>query len=114
MVGVPHEADQALDKLPAGAVVFNTETLGGWLMLDHPHVRQTFDTRVEVYGPQAITDYFAIMQAETGWQSLLDQFDPAAALVADSAPLARALQHDRGWIVMARGQGYVLLQPRGG
>lgn len=111
MVGVPHEADQVLASLPAGSVVFNTETLGGWLMLDHPNVRQTFDTRVEVYGPQAITEYFTITQAEPGWQPLFDDFRPSVALVADTAPLARALQDDRGWTVTARGEGYLLLQP---
>ena len=82
-------------------------------MLEHPRVRQTFDTRVEVYGPQAISQYFAVMQADPGWQQLFDDFHPAAALVSDTAPLAHALQDQRGWVVKARGQGYLLLQPRG-
>jgi hypothetical protein len=111
MVGVPHEADRRLGALPAGSTVFNTDVLGGWLMLDHPAVRQTFDTRVEVYGPDAIQSYFAIMETKPGWQGLYDELDPAAALVADIAPLAQALQDQRGWVVSARGDGYVLLQP---
>jgi hypothetical protein len=111
MVGVPHEADQVLDSLPAGSVVFNTDILGGWLMLEHPNVRQTLDTRVEVYGPHAIADYFAITQAEPGWQSRFDAFHPAAALVAGDTPLARALQEERGWRITARGEGYLMLSP---
>jgi hypothetical protein len=114
MVDVPHQADRALDSLPAGSTVFNTDRLGGWLMLDHPTVRQTFDTRVEVYGPDAIQDYFTVMDARAGWQRLFDELDPDAALVADSAPLARALQDQRGWAVTARGAGYLLLQPSTG
>ena len=114
MVGVPHQADRALDALPAGATVFNTDRLGGWLMLDHPRVRQIFDTRVEVYGPTAIKNYFTVMDAGVGWQPLFDELGPDAALVADSAPLARALQDQRGWTVTARGDGYLLLQPSSG
>ena len=114
MVGVPHQADRALDALPAGATVFNTDRLGGWLMLDHPTVRQTFDTRVEVYGPDAIKNYFTVMDARPGWQGLFDELAPDAALVAYSAPLARALQDQRGWTVTARGDGYLLLQPSSG
>jgi hypothetical protein len=114
MVGVPHQTDDALEALPAGSTVFNTDTLGGWLMLDHPAIRQTFDTRVEVYGPAAIKNYFTIMQTRPGWQRHFDELDPDAALIADSAPLARALQDQRGWTVTARGDGYLLLQPSSG
>ena len=50
-VGVPAAFDQSLSALPPGSVVFNSDLLGGWLMWTHPELRQTSDTRAELYGP---------------------------------------------------------------
>jgi hypothetical protein len=110
-VGVPTAAEPALADLPHDSVVFNADLLGGWLMWAHPHLRQTSDTRAELYGPERARTYLRITAAEPGWQADFDRYQPAAALIDEHAPLTAALV-EQGWTVTARDAGYVLLEPR--
>lgn len=108
---VPDGTRAALRALPPGAVVYNDDSLGGWLMWDFPSVRQTADTRAELYGPAQAQTYLRVMGAEPGWQAGFDRHRPAAALVREDVPLATALQRERGWTVAARDGGFLLLRP---
>jgi hypothetical protein len=108
--GVPDAFDGQLDRLPAGAVVFNDESLGGWLMYVHPDLEHTFDTRIELYGPQAIEKHLGMMNAAPGWTETFEQLHPRAALVKETARVVGALEQ-RGWTISGRDAGYVLLEP---
>lgn len=110
-VSVPDGTTAALRSLPAGSVVYNDDSLGGWLMWSFPGLHQTADTRAELYGQAQAQSYLRVMGAEPGWQEGFDQRHPAAALVREDVPLAGALQRDRGWTVAARDDGFVLLRP---
>jgi hypothetical protein len=110
-VSVPDGATAALQALPRGSVVYNDDSLGGGLLWSFPGLRQTADTRAELYGPAQARTYLGVMGAEPGWQAGFDQHQPAAALVREDVPLATALQRDRGWTVAARDDGFVLLRP---
>jgi hypothetical protein len=110
LAGVPTTFDARLRELPARSVVYNADGLGGWLMWSHPDLRQTFDTRIELYGPDAVRDYLAVMQAQPGWEQRFDRASPAAAVIDAHVPLAHALDR-RGWVVVGREQGYVLMEP---
>ncbi|GAA2169461.1 hypothetical protein GCM10009845_35980 [Pedococcus bigeumensis] len=110
-VSVPDGTTAALRALPPGAVVYNDDSLGGWLMWTFPSVRQTADTRAELYGPAHARTYLSVMGAEPGWQAGFDEHRPVAALVREDVPLATALQRDRGWTVAARDDGFLLLRP---
>ena len=109
-VGVPTATDAVLAALPRDTVVYDDDLLGGWLMWSHPDLRQTSDTRAELYGPEHARAYLRVTAAEPGWQADFDRHQPAAALVKESSPLAGALLA-RGWTAAARDAGYVLLEP---
>jgi hypothetical protein len=108
-VDVPDGLDAQLRTLPAGTVVWNVDTLGGWLMWSHPHLRHTADTRAELYGPERARNYLRAVAARPGWQEVLDADGPQAALLEEGVPLVEALQRDRGWTVTGRDDGLVLL-----
>jgi hypothetical protein len=110
-VGVPTGLTAALRSLPAHSVVYNDDVLGGWLMWSFPNVEQTTDTRAELYGPAQARSYLRGMEASSGWEESFKRHQPAAALVRETSPLARALQSDLGWAVVARDGSFVLLQP---
>ena len=109
-VGVPAALNATIDALPRGSVVFNSDLLGGWMMWAHPALRQTSDTRAELYGPDRARTYLRILATAPGWRADFDAFRPRAALVADDSTLARALS-ETGWQVRGRDAGYVLLEP---
>jgi hypothetical protein len=91
-------------------VVFNSDLLGGWLMWTHPNLRQTSDTRAELYGPDRARAYLRIFDTAPGWPADFEALHPQAALVVDASPLARALAQ-AGWQVRGRDAGYLLLAP---
>jgi hypothetical protein len=108
--GVPSGLSHELDALPSGTVVYNTDVLGGWIMWSHPNLRQTRDTRAELYGPARARDYLRAMQAEPGWQEIVRRTQPGAALVQGDKPLVAALRGE-GWTLLGHDRGYVLLEP---
>ncbi|SDP27081.1 hypothetical protein SAMN04489867_1913 [Pedococcus dokdonensis] len=110
-VGVPTALTPALRALPAGAVVYDDDLLGGWLLWSFPELQPTADTRAELYGPEAARAYLRALRAEEGWQASVEQHRPAAALIGSDTPLAQALVRDARWTVVGRDRGYLLLQP---
>jgi hypothetical protein len=108
--GVPTGLDRSLAALPRGSVVWNSDLLGGWLMLGHPDLRHTADTRAEIYGPVLARAYLRVLGALPGWERDFDALAPGAVLVEEEAPLVHALT-SRGWTVRGSEAGYVLLLP---
>ena len=105
----PNGLDAALAELPAGTVVCNDQADGGWLMLQHPGLRPTMDTRVELYTVERIRAYLGFIAAEPGWQSYPEQVGCTyAALPADAAVVPAMLAAD-DWEQVERVGGYVLL-----
>jgi len=105
----PNALDDALDRLPLGTVVCNDQVDGGWLMLRHPGIRPTMDTRVELYSVDHIRAYHAFMGAEPGWQGYVSGTRCTAALLATRTPVVKALTAEPGWRPVASGNDYVLL-----
>lgn len=106
---VPMRLDESLDALMPGTVVWNSDTLGGWLMYAHGGLRHTADTRAEIYGPSRAAAYLRIINTSTGWERDFDSFGARAALIGDAGPLVNALRQ-RGWHVIGRDGGYTLLE----
>jgi hypothetical protein len=106
----PNALDGALDRLPAGTVVCNDQVDGGWLMLRHPGLRPTMDTRVELYTVEHIRGYHAFMAAgQQGWHAYLSRTQCTAALLPATAPVATTLAAEPDWEPVASGDDYVLL-----
>ncbi len=107
---VPTAFDSTLSALAPGTVVWNSDSLGGWLMWSHPELAHTADTRAELYGPTKARDYLTVVAGAPGWESRFDALHPAAVVVDDAAGLVGALEQ-RGWQPVAHDAGYVLLTP---
>ncbi|MGO4360833.1 hypothetical protein [Terrabacter sp. RAF57] len=108
----PNGLDAALARLPAGTVVCNDQADGGWLMLQHPGLRPTMDTRVELYTVERIRAYLGFIAAEPGWQTYPQQVGCTyAALPADAAAVP-AMRATGNWQLVEQSGGYALLRSR--
>ena len=106
--------DRALDRVPAGTVVFNNFDIGGYLVWRHPDLHQVIDGLITPYSPQYVAEDFRALDAEPGWQRFVDASGARVALLLRKARLTRLLEQD-GWVPTASYQDYVVLRaPRGG
>jgi hypothetical protein len=105
--------DDELAAIPPGSVVFNAYELGGWLRWRHPGLEPVVDGMTEAYSVDHLRDFGRVQALAAEWQPTFDAWDPAAALVLDRSPLTTALVDQRGWVVVAEADGYVLLEPLG-
>jgi len=55
------------------------------------------DGRMHKYQPQLLADYLAIVNAEPGWQNLLDRYDPDALILYPSMLLSKGAATANGW-----------------
>ncbi|GAB3081213.1 hypothetical protein GCM10027053_52280 [Intrasporangium mesophilum] len=108
-----NDLDTPIAALPAGTVLCNDYTVGGWLIWKHPNVRPAIDGRVEVYSVQHMQSYVDFQAAVPGWQKYLTQTGCRWALVPNHLPVAEALTAQAHWNVAARGSGYLLLRAPG-
>ena len=106
----PNGLDAALDRLPAGAVVCNDQVDGGWLMLRHPGLRPTMDTRVELYSVERIRQYLSFVAGEPGWRAYTSRVGCTYALMPTDAAVVRVMRGTGSWSLMAEVGGYVLLK----
>lgn len=102
--------DAALDRLPAGTVVCNDQADGGWLMLQHPRLRPTMDTRVELYSVDHIRSYLGFMAADTGWRTYAARVGCSYAVLPVDAPLVDVMRSSGDWSDVEEGDGYALLR----
>jgi hypothetical protein len=108
----PHELDPALSALPAGTIVCNDERDGGWLILRHPNLRPTMDTRVELYSVEHILGYRAFMTGGSRVGSYVAGTGCTAALLPSGSAPAKSLAAQTNWRTAASGGGYLLLTGR--
>ncbi|MGO4604088.1 hypothetical protein AB4030_19300 [Terrabacter sp. 2YAF2] len=105
----PNGLDAALGHLPSGTVLCNDQSDGGWLMLKHPGLRPTMDTRVELYTVDRIKAYLGFMAADPGWQSYLAHVGCSYALLPIDAAVLPAMRATGEWSIAGEADGYVLL-----
>ncbi|MGO4663057.1 hypothetical protein AB4Z14_14420 [Terrabacter sp. 2TAF16] len=106
----PNGLDAALDRLPAGTVVCNDQADGGWLMLRHPGLRPTMDTRVELYSVERIRQYLSFVAGEPGWQAYTSRVGCTYALMPTDAAVVPVMRGTGSWSLVAEVGGYVLLK----
>jgi hypothetical protein len=105
----PNGLDAALTRVPAGTVVCNDQGDGGWLMLRHPGLRPTMDTRVELYTVERIKDYLGFVAAEPGWRTYPARVGCTYAVLPADAAVVPAMRATGKWGLVEQGGGYVLL-----
>ncbi|WP_147068243.1 hypothetical protein [Terrabacter aerolatus] len=106
----PNGLDEALDRLPAGTVVCNDQADGGWLMLQHPGLRPTMDTRVELYSVEHILAYLGFIAADDGWQSYPARVGCSYAVLPVDVAVVHVMRPPGSWIDVGHSGGYVLLR----
>ncbi|WP_377643905.1 hypothetical protein [Oryzobacter terrae] len=107
--GMPTALDGAIDRLPRDTVVLNDDAVGGWLLLEHPAVHPVIDTRTYLFDVPYITAYTDARATRSGWPGFVAYTDASAALVRREEPLVPGLLDELGWIVLAEGDGWVLV-----
>ena len=106
---VPNAFNAALDRLPPHTVIFNDSAVGGWLLWRHPTLEPVIDGRTEAFPKAHFEDYIRTAQVRSGWEKFLERTNSTHALVAESSPLATALETRLHWRSLGRDDGYVLL-----
>jgi ketosteroid isomerase-like protein len=61
------------------------------------------------YQPQVMADYLAIVDADPGWQRLMDAYDPDVLLLSPDATVVKGPAQDAGWCEAYRDERQVLL-----
>ena len=96
--------------LPPGSRVLNDYNVAGMtLFLGGDGTKVGIDGRTDYYGSEFIDRYQSMMRLGDGWEGLLADIRPSAALILDESPLAFVLLNEEGWTVDGRENGYVLM-----
>lgn len=98
-----------LDAMPVGTVLFDWYDLSSRLVFAEPQLHLVIDTRIEVYDTAYVAAYVAAVRAQPGWEAFVDRTGATRALLPMDAPLAVALQEQKGWQVLQRSGDDVLL-----
>ena len=110
---MPNGLDPALDRLPAGTVVFNEYSLGGWMLWRHPDLAPVIDPRIEVYDTPYVEEYARALTASPGWQETVAASGARHAVLPRQAPLTAALEATGQWRVAASdGDDLLLVRDR--
>jgi hypothetical protein len=111
--GWPQGLRPRLAAIPAGTVVLNDQSAGGWLLWAEPRLTPVIDLRSEIYSTAYIRDYLRTMQVRPGWESLLGRTGAGYALLRVGSPLSVALQEKLSWTTVGQDAGYLLLRAPG-
>jgi hypothetical protein len=108
---VPTAATDVLRERAPASRVLATYEWGGYLINElHDSGGTVFvDGRMHKYQPQVMADYLAIVDADSGWQRLMDAYDPDVLLLSPDATVVKGPAQDAGWCEAYRDERQVLL-----
>jgi hypothetical protein len=109
--GVPGKLSASLKALPAGSVILDDQPQSGWLLYTQPHLRPVIDLRSELYDPNYLRRFNDAMAVKPGWEQFVRKSGASAALVPEGAPIIEALTERLGWVITAKGDGYLVMRP---
>jgi hypothetical protein len=108
--GLPTSLQPTLAALPSGSRILVDSDTSGWVLFALPHLRPVYDLRVESYSAASVKNYIAVMDAEPGWDKLLEASGAESALVPVDAPIRAALTEQARWAEVGADAGLVLLK----
>lgn len=85
--------------IPSGCRLFNTDLIGGFVILERPDVPVSLDTRNTLYGRSMLLAEERVLRGEGSLTRGLAGAD--CVLVPPTSGLARRLDHDRAWKLTA-------------
>ncbi|GAA2159906.1 4-amino-4-deoxy-L-arabinose transferase-like glycosyltransferase [Humibacillus xanthopallidus] len=104
----PEAMGPALSKLPGGTVVCNDLLYGGWLILEHPDLRPTMDSRFEIYSVDQIEAYRDFISGGSNWRQYVASTGCAYALLKADSPALQVVS-GAGWRTEATTKDLVLM-----
>ena len=105
----PVNAAYAVEKLPATARVFSTDSFGGYLIFRFAGERKVFfDGRSDFYGAEFTDRYLKMVSVHPGWRDEFNRWNFTNALLPPNSALAAALEAN-GWRALYRDKTAVLL-----
>ncbi|MEX0786908.1 MAG: hypothetical protein WD939_09745 [Dehalococcoidia bacterium] len=94
----PDQSLAWLQEQQPDANVYAPHKWGGYFIHGlYPEGHVYIDGRSDMYGERIFTDYRAIINANEGWQELLESSGATAVVVEPSDRVADALGHAQGW-----------------
>jgi len=105
---------ESLAMQPSTEPVFSTDAWGGYLIYRlYPERKVVVDDRHDLYGSGRIRQYLILTQAETGWKSVLEQWQIRSALLPTDSTLANLLRElPREWRVVYEDKVAVVFERR--
>ena len=102
------------NALPNDAPIFSTDAWGGYLIYRmYPARKVVVDDRHDLYGSGRIRQYMVLTQGQTGWQSVLDQWQIRTALLPTDSTLANLLrERPQDWQVAYEDKVAVVFEKR--
>ncbi len=109
----PDDARYPVAALPAlrasSGVLLNEYDWGGFLIWRAPERPVFIDGRLFLFLPEVLDDYMVAIELRPRWREALERRQVSQVLIDPRHPLAEALRDD-GWIVLASGARFVLLE----
>jgi hypothetical protein len=101
---------KAVADIPPGCKLFNSYTLGGFVILERPDVLVSVDSRNDLYGARRISAAERTLQGRGDVSADLAQV--GCVLVPPTSGLARILYRDPAWELRTREASAVLFVRR--
>ena len=107
----PVEAVNWLEQNPQEGNVFNYFPWGGYLLYrDWPDTLVFIDGQTDFYGEALSRQYMQVLYAEEGWESVLEEYDVAWAILPIEEISTRMIQLELGWHVIYEDETAIILQ----
>lgn len=103
--------DSRLDALPAGATVLNDWPSGAYLLDRHPDLHLVMHGYGDVFTDAELERNADLVRLAPGWDDLVADLAPDAALLDPDSSLGYAVEHQLGWTRVEGDDDLVLLVP---
>ena len=106
----PVEAVNWLEQNPQEGNVFNYFPWGGYLLYrDWPDTPVFIDGQTDFYGEALSRKYMQVLNAEEGWESVMQEYDIAWAILPIEEFSTRMIQLELGWHVIYEDETAIIL-----
>ncbi len=107
----PSWLDASLGDLPAGTRVIDDSGFGGYLLWRFPQLNVAVHGYGDLFTDDELERNADIERVRAGWVELVQDIDPAYAVLPPGAPLAYNLRVVEGWTVVEHSDDLELLRP---
>lgn len=111
-LGEPIYDTGKLRALPSGCKVYNSDTIGGLIILYRPDVPVAIDGRNDMYGRKYITHVWDVISSTSGGVAELDSLGITCVAIEPHMRLAKQLRASDRWQRVASGQRVEIFTPR--